>query len=119
LRARFSTLNALVRVDGRDISLGPNPILVEFPVPMAAGFSGVIQVERDFVTAARVTSGPVADEVEVLAYEAVDDQLLSDLLPGLATTTFFRDLVLGANDGTGDATDGPNPGGIQVSVDGQ
>ena len=115
LRARFPTLNALVRVDGQYIVLGPNPILAEFPVPMDAGFSGVIQVERDFVMAARVTSGPVGDEVDVLAYEAVDTQLLSGLLPGLATTTFFSDLVSGTDDGRDDS----GPGGIQVSVDGQ
>ncbi len=38
LRARFPTLNALVRVDGRDIPIGPNPVLTEFPASMVPDF---------------------------------------------------------------------------------
>jgi sigma-B regulation protein RsbU (phosphoserine phosphatase) len=109
--ARFPTLNLIARVDGRDVSIGPNPTGLEFSTSMEAGFRGVIRVDRDLVVAARVTSGPPGNEVHVLAYESVDDRLLSDLLPGLATTTLFSDLVLGAADS--------RPAGLQIQVEDQ
>lgn len=78
--------HVLIRTGNRISSTPPNAPITEFPAWAKPGFNGVVRAASGgYFIAAHALARAAERVVEVFAYDPLDETLLSQLLPGLAS----------------------------------
>jgi len=90
LQRRIPDLQAIMRVDNSTFPLLGNSALKNYPKWSWPGFMGLVKVGPDYVLAAHFDARMKNHSIEVFAFEPVGWDLLSSLLPELATVNLLE-----------------------------
>ena len=90
LQCRVPTLQAIVRIDDSTFKLLGRAVRESYPSWSWPGFMGLVRVGREYVLAAHSEARMKSHSIDVFAYEPVDLDLLSSLLPELATVNLLE-----------------------------
>ena len=90
LQHRVPTLQAIVRIDKATFNLLGNTVRENYPYWSQPGFVGLVRVGPDYFLAAHTEARIQNHTIEVFAFEPVGSDLLSSLLPELATVNLLE-----------------------------
>ncbi|MFN8009295.1 MAG: hypothetical protein U0V70_20165, partial [Terriglobia bacterium] len=90
LRRRVPDFQAIIKIDDAIVPVQGNGESENFPQWSSPGFMGLVKVDEAFVLAAHSNAKTGNHSVEVFAFEPLGPEMLSNLLPGLATINLLE-----------------------------
>ena len=90
LQRRVPTLQAIVRIDNSTFKYLGTDLPKDYPSWSRPGFIGLVSVGSDYILAAHSDARIQGHSIEVFAFEPVGSDLLSNLLPELATVNLLE-----------------------------
>jgi phosphoserine phosphatase RsbU/P len=90
LHSRVPTLQAIVRIDNSTFKYLGSAVREDYPSWSRPGFIGLVRAGSDYILAAHSDAKIQGHSIEVFAFEPVGSDLLSSLLPELATVNLLE-----------------------------
>lgn len=90
LQRRVPTLQAMVRIDHSTTKRLGSAVREDYPTWSRPGFMGLVRLGSDYILAAHTDASTQNHSIEVFAFEPVGLELLSGLLPELATVNLLE-----------------------------
>ena len=90
LQSRVPNLQAIVRIDNSTFKYLGSDVREDYPSWSRPGFIGLVRVGSDYILAAHTDAKMGNHSIEVFAFEPVGLDLLSSLLPELATVNLLE-----------------------------
>jgi sigma-B regulation protein RsbU (phosphoserine phosphatase) len=90
LQSRVPTLQAIIRIDNSTFKYLGSDAREDYPSWSRPGFIGLVRVGSDYILAAHTDAKIQNHMIEVFAFEPLDPDLLSNLLPELATVNLLE-----------------------------